>query len=567
MAERTVGLDIGTSAIRAVELTVDGAAAPVLEAYGQVGLPPGTIVDGEIRDRAQVVSALERLWREGGFSERQVRVGVAGLRAITREVDMPPLPPDELDEAVRFQANDVVPFPVEDTTMSAKVIAQFQDAEGSPQVRVLVAAAHRDLVDGVVGAVEGAGLQPVGIDLDTAALARALRDEGAAGITEAIVSVGAGLTMVVIHQNGLLQFVRTVDLGGDSITRSIAGALDLPMADAEGLKRHLGAPGAHDPRVTSATRSAIGDLVNEIQSSLRFYSSQPGRALPARLLVTGGGALVTGFMEQLQETVEMPVIEASPLARVDTHRLPISPEQAAAIDPTLAVPVGLAMPEPTGKAFNLLPSEVTAKYAERRLRRTLALVAGVVVLVLVAASVWRVLSVRHEEQQIAGLTSQLHYINTVEIPKYDKAVALKASVTKQQTQLRPVVAGETNWLILFNQVGRYIPPTAVLDSLQAQEGSTSSGSSSAVGAAPAPLATTYPSPSSTIATGSMDVTVPNYAGAVAFGQAMNQAPGLSDVSLQGALTPGNSSLAFSVTFAVTGQSHGSRLGLFEQKIP
>lgn len=567
MAERTVGLDIGTSAIRAVELTVDGGAPPILEAYGQVGLPPGTIVDGEIRDRAQVVAALERLWREGGFSERHVRVGVAGLRAITREVDMPPLPPDELDEAVRFQANDVVPFPVEETAMSAKVIAQYQDSEGSPQIRVLVAAAHRDLVDGVVGAVEDAGLQPVGIDLDTAALARALRDEGAAGITEAIVSVGAGLTMVVIHQNGLLQFVRTVDLGGDSITRSIAGALDLPMADAEGLKRHLGAPGVHDPRAVSATKSAIDDLVSEIQSSLRFYSSQPDRTLPARLLITGGGAQVTGFMEQLQRAVEMPVIEASPLARVDTHRLPITPEQAATIDPTLAVPVGLALPEPTGKAFNLLPGEVTARYAERRLRRALMLVAGVVLLILVAASVWRVLDVRHEQQQIDSLTSQLHYINTVEIPRYDKAVALKADVTKQQAELRPVVAGETNWLILFNQVGQYIPPAAVLDALQAQEGSNSSGSSSPSSATAAVPPSTYPSPLSTIATGTMDVTVPNYAGAVAFGQAMNQAPGLSDVSLQGGLTPGGSNLTFSVSFAVTGRSHGSRLGIFEQRIP
>lgn len=562
MAERTVGLDIGTSAIRAVELTVGDGVAPILEAYGQVGLPPGTIVDGEIRDRMQVVAALERLWREGGFSERQVHLGVAGLRAITREVDMPPLPPDELDEAVRFQAHDVVPFPIAETATSAKVIAQYQDADGSPQIRVLVAAAHRDLVDGVVEAVEEAGLQPIGIDLDTAALARALRDEEATGLTEAIVSVGAGLTMVVVHQNGVLQFVRTVDLGGDSVTRAIAGALDLPMADAEGLKRHLGAPGEHDSRAVSATQAAIGELVGEIQNSLRFYASQPGRAAPARLLVTGAGAKVTGFMERLALGVEMPVLEASPLARVDTHRLPITPEQAAAIDPTLAVPVGLAMPEPTGKAFNLLPGEVVARYAERRLRRTLMLVAAVIVLILVAASVWKVLSVRHEQQQIATLTSQLQYINTVEIPKYDKAVALKASVSKQQSELRPVVAGETDWLVLFNQIGQYIPPSAVLSSLQAQEGSPAS-----TGPTPSAPSSSAPSPSSVIASGSMNVTVPNYAGAVAFGQSMNQSPALSDVGLSGGLTPGTNNLTFGVTFSVDGRAHSPRLQLFSQRIP
>lgn len=564
MADRTVGLDIGTSAIRAVELTMDDGARPVLEAYGQVGLPPGTIVDGEVRDRAQVVTALERLWREGGFSERHVRLGVAGLRAITREVDMPPLPPDELDEAVRFQAQDVVPFPVEQTAMSAKVIAQYRDADGAPQVRVLVAAAHRDLVDGVVGAVEDAGLQPIGIDLDTAALARALRDDTASGTTEAVVSVGAGLTMVVVHQDGLLQFVRTVDLGGDSITRAIAGALDLPMADAEGLKRHLGDPGVHDSRAVSAARGAVDDLVAEIQNSLRFYASQPGRSNPARLLVTGGGARMTGFMERLQQGVEMPVLEASPLARVDTHRLPITPEQAAVIDPTLAVPVGLALPEPGGKPFNLLPGEVVAKYAERRLRRSLMMVGAIIVLILVAASLWRVLTVRHEQQQIASLTTQLHYINTVEIPKYDKAVALRTSVLTSQVRLRPVVAGEADWLVLFNQIGQYLPASAVVQTLQAQEGGPQGTSSQAP---TSPPASTPPSPATVIATGSMSVTVPNYAGAVAFGQSMNQSPALSQVQLSGSLTPGPNNLTFGVSFQVDGRAHSPRLGLFDQKVP
>src|SRR5271167_3010320 len=133
MAQRIVGLDIGTSAVRAVELTV-GDGRPVLEAYGQVGLPPGCVVDGEVRDNPQVVASLNRLWREGGFSVRRVHLGVAGLRAITREIDMPPVPPSELDDAVRFQADQVVPFPLDQTVLSSKVIAQYTDADGSPQL-------------------------------------------------------------------------------------------------------------------------------------------------------------------------------------------------------------------------------------------------------------------------------------------------------------------------------------------------------------------------------------------------------------------------------------------------
>ena len=298
MAQRIVGLDIGTSAVRAVELTVADGVKPVLQAFGQVGLPHGAIIDGEVRDPNGVARALRRLWQEGGFREKRVHIGVAGLRAITRELDMPTIPPDELNDAVRFRADDVVPFPIERTAVSAKVIAQYTDAEGAATLRVLVAAAHLDLVSSIVGAVEEAGLEPVAIDLNTAALVRAVAslDGTWEGGPEAIVSVGAGLTLVVVHEGGTLQFVRTIDLGGESITRSIASALDLPEPDAEALKRRVASAAGMDPRAQSACAQAVSELVAEVQNSVRFFSSQPGRTPIGRLLVTGGGAQTAGFL-------------------------------------------------------------------------------------------------------------------------------------------------------------------------------------------------------------------------------------------------------------------------------
>ena len=241
--------------------------APSSRHSGRWGSDRGQWSTGRFGTEPAVVEALDRLWHEGGFSEKRVNLGVAGLRAITREVDMPPLPPDELDDAVRFQADQVIPFPLERTSISAKVIAQYTDADGAPQIRVLVAAAHRDLIDGVVDAVQAAGLEPVGIDLDTAALARALYDPSFSGGPEAIVSVGAGLTMVVVHQAGLLQFVRTIDLGGDNVTRAIASALDLPAADAEAGQAQTGR--ARHPRRAGRVggRRRVDELVGEIHNS------------------------------------------------------------------------------------------------------------------------------------------------------------------------------------------------------------------------------------------------------------------------------------------------------------
>jgi type IV pilus assembly protein PilM len=556
VAQRIVGLDIGTSAVRAVELTIESGKRPVLEAFGQVGLPPGAVVDGEIRDRSQVVRALQRVWREGGFKQRKVVLGVAGLRAITREVDMPPLPPDELDEAVQFQADQVVPFPMDQTMISSKVMAQFTDAEGTPQIRVLVAAAHRELIDGVVAAVQEAGLEPVGIDLDTAALARSLYDPAFTDGAEVVVSVGAGLTMVVVHRGGQLQFVRTIDLGGETITRAIASALDVPRVDAEAIKRQLGEPETHDYRAVNATRTAVGDLVGEIHNSIRFYSSQPGRGAPVRVLVTGGGARVAGFMDQLQQGIDVPVVPASPLSRVDTVHLGISPEQLAAIDATLAVPVGLALPDPSGKPFNLLPPEVSAGFAEQRVRNVLVVCGLALLLLMVVGTAWRIFSVHNAEHQVASLTQQLTYLNNTEIPKYDKVVTIQKNIQSLGKQDASLVSGEVDWLVVFNQLGQYLPATAVFstvlmsaDDTPTRPQSASSSKSSSGGA-------------SSIGTGSGSVTVPNYTAFSGFGDAMAQSPVITLGPPSGSLANGTS-ITFKITFSIGKEAGSQRQSLFD----
>ena len=116
---QVVGLDIGTSAVRASELEF-GSGAPALVAFGQVGLPPGAIVDGEVKDASAVADAIARLWQNGKFQSKSVVVGVAGLRAITRELDLPWVPDEDVDSAVRFQSEEVIPFPPDKTILSAQ---------------------------------------------------------------------------------------------------------------------------------------------------------------------------------------------------------------------------------------------------------------------------------------------------------------------------------------------------------------------------------------------------------------------------------------------------------------
>jgi type IV pilus assembly protein PilM len=154
-----------------------------------------------ILDHAAVRTALERCIKDGGFSPGDVHLGIAGLRAITRELEMPLVPDSEIDSAVRLQALDVIPFAIDKALISARPLEETVGSGGMPERRVLVAAAHRDLVDPLVEIVTAAGLTPVSIEPTSSAMIRALFDpETAIAGPEAIVAVGGGLTKVAVHE-------------------------------------------------------------------------------------------------------------------------------------------------------------------------------------------------------------------------------------------------------------------------------------------------------------------------------------------------------------------------------
>jgi len=443
---QVVGVDIGTSAVRAAEVDI-GGSTPALVRFGQVGLPPGVVADGEVVDRAAVAEALQRLWKSAELGSTTIVLGVAGLRAITREIELPWVPDGEVDSAVRFQAEEIVPFPAEKTVLSAKVIGEAKGEDGGRLRRVLVAACHRDLVDGVVAPAEEAGLQVSGVDLVSSALLRALVDPRQdPGRPEALVSVGAGLTLVVVHEAGVPQFVRTVPLGGNQATAAIASALDLPMADAEAIKRRLGEPWPQTMAAEQAVQGTLSDLVQEIRSSLEYVASLPGRQAVARVILTGGGSRLRGLQERLHAALGVPVQPVSALARLDVSGLELTPEQAWSIDPVLAAPIGLALPGSAGGvgAFNLLPAEVAARVRIRRLTRTIGVGAVAVGIVVLGLGGWQTYQAHRTGQQVTALESQISQLNA-EKPRYSKALAVADGLAVAQREVEQLTAHVPDW--------------------------------------------------------------------------------------------------------------------------
>ncbi len=345
MAAGRIGLDIGSTAVRAVEMT--GSPLTVVRA-SQVALPPGAVESAEVRDPIAVSEALVRLWSEGGFKGRQVWLGVGNQRVVVREVSLPYLPENEMRSSLGFQVQEFIPMPVDEAILDYHVIGEFEQDERR-MIRMLLVAAQRSMVDQVVRAVGAAKLEPLGIDLVPFALVRSVgaNDDPLAlesgNIEEAIVDIGAHVTNIVVHDRGETKFVRILPSGGRDVTVAIARSAGVEDDVAERLKRGSAVEDAPPPQqVRQPALQRAAAFVDEVRSSLEFYSAQSKSVRIGKVLVTGGGSRLEGLFDLLRQRIPVPVEPGAVFNHVPNQ---LESEDVSAAEPLLAVAVGLALPE------------------------------------------------------------------------------------------------------------------------------------------------------------------------------------------------------------------------------
>ena len=374
MAKGRIGLDIGSTAVRAVELT--GGDPPTVIKAAQVPLPAGAVENGEVKDPDVVTEALRELWERGGFKAKRVYMGVGNQRVVVREIALPYLPEKELRASLGFQVQEFIPMAVDEAVLDYDPIGEFEQ-DDRKMLRMLLVAAQRQMVDTVVSAATGAKLEPVGLDLVPFAMVRSvgttgvgmdLEDEG----DEAVIDIGAHVTNIVVHARGTVRFVRILPSGGRDVTLAIARGIGVEDDVAERLKRgedvELETPPRVDQeggdevaeppdtgRVKEIAMQRAASFVDEIRSSLEFYTAQAQGARIARVLVTGGGSKLEGFLELLRQRIPVEV-EAGQVFQHARSQLSLSDEALAEAEPVLAVAVGLAIPgEERVSQVNLLP--------------------------------------------------------------------------------------------------------------------------------------------------------------------------------------------------------------------
>lgn len=348
-ARRAVGLDIGTSGVRAAQLQL-GKGGVTLERFGQVALPVGAVRDGEVADPHVVGAAIKQLWTQAKFTTKKVTVGVANQKVVVRQVDLPWMPLPELRKSLAFHVQDVIPIPVDQAILDVHPLEEVSSDSGARLQRVLLVAASRDMIDSTMAAVTTAGLEPTIIDLTPFAVLRSLARPDHLGLSEeaeALVDVGASVTNIIIHQGGVPRFVRILLLGGNDITEAVAERMGVPVEQAEVVKQQMGMPadvvsaGAHPAsRVLEAAGSS---WVEEVRGSLDYYMAQSASMRLSRIVVSGGGGQLRGLANRLSLATRLPVVPGTPMSHLDIGKTGLSAEQLDYIQPLATVPVGLAL--------------------------------------------------------------------------------------------------------------------------------------------------------------------------------------------------------------------------------
>jgi type IV pilus assembly protein PilM len=339
-----VGLDIGSSAVKAVELKPAGKGYKVT-AFGAEPVPPDAIVDGAIIDAGSVADAIRRVF-EGNkaFKSKDVCASLSGNAVIVKKITLPVMTENELAESIYWEAEQYIPFDIQDVNLDYQILDPGTGPNSRGSMDVLLVAAKKEKIGDYTNVISQAGRTPVIVDVDAFALQNAFGVNYGleAGRTVVLLNAGASAININILQGDLSVFTRDISMGGNAYTEAVQKELDLPFDSAEQLKKGIPVDGATYEEAQPVLHAVTENVLLEIQKTFDFFKASASTDQIDRIMLSGGASRVDGFHEMVQERFNAPVEDFDPFKTVtwDSKKLGGEP---AAMASSAAVAVGLAL--------------------------------------------------------------------------------------------------------------------------------------------------------------------------------------------------------------------------------
>jgi type IV pilus assembly protein PilM len=348
-----VGLDIEAGSVAATEVAVNGSVQVTASAIGP--LDRGAFHEGEVLDPSLLSAALKALFSENKLPKK-VRLGIGNQRLVVRTLRLPAIEdPKQMDAAVRFQAQEQMPMPLDQAVLEHQVVGGVVAEESSsPQVDVVVVAARRDMVTSFVEPIRDAGLDPVGVDLSAFGMIRALAgadaqngeqpaEAQAPGVGAVLYCNLGDITNLAVARGRGCLFTRVSYVGMGAIAANLATAHGLSSEHSVQWLTHVGLESPlegieGDPAIVGDARrtleQGVSSLVDELRLSLDYYGAQEGAIPVERIVLCGPGSAISGLAPLMEANLGLPISVSRPAA------LEGFDEATAA---RLTVPYGLAL--------------------------------------------------------------------------------------------------------------------------------------------------------------------------------------------------------------------------------
>jgi len=351
-AKNVIGLDIGSSAVKLIQLKPTKRGYQ-LQHFGMAPLPPEAIIDGALMNSTVIVSTIRELLSSQRVKHKEAGIAISGHSVIIKKITLPAMTQEELEESIQWEAEQYIPFDINDVNIDVQVLTPEPTEQG--QMDVLLVAAKKDMINDYLAVVQEAGLQPVIVDVAAFCAENAFETnyELPQKDTIVLINIGASVININVITNGMTAFTRDISMGGNQFTEEIQKQLNVSYDEAEALKLGGGSSADADSVVPQEVERVIVSvsetLAGEVQRSLDFYAATAAESHLARIYLSGGTCKIPSLYKIIENKVGVPVEIMNPFRNIEFDPKRFDPEYIRDVGPAAAVAVGLGLRTPDDK--------------------------------------------------------------------------------------------------------------------------------------------------------------------------------------------------------------------------
>jgi len=337
----SIGLDIGSSYVKTVKLR-ESKGSYELELFDAHPLPPELIVDGSIIDSLRLVDSLKEMIKKTGLKTKDAVISISGHSSvIIKRIALPEMSEEDLSESIKFEAEQYVPFDIEDVNLDFQIIGPKEEPG---QMDVILVAVKKEIINEYITVVKESGLNPVVVDIDSFALENmyGINYEIETDRNVALLNIGASTINMSILKNGISVFTRDSSLGGNIHTEALQREFNLTYENAERLKRGEAVEGVAAEEAVSVIEAASEEIISEIVRSFDYFRSTTVHEDIAEVIFSGGCALIPNFASMISEKAGIETKVVEPFRNITIPKR-LDEAYVREMAPISAVAVGLAL--------------------------------------------------------------------------------------------------------------------------------------------------------------------------------------------------------------------------------